>query len=154
MTNTTIKKNIFLYLILSIAFVITVQQFPFFKGNSLHLIHAIKNMEFNKLQYDWIANQTSHLPLFNYFNYFLIKYFSINVLYLIHFILLTTCPFFLFLICKDEFSDLKNNYLAIIWFSFFILIYHENSFFSGVAGQDIINEGYIKIKKENQIIAK
>ena len=99
-------------------------------------------MEFNKLQYDWIANQTSHLPLFNYFNYFLIKYFSINVLYLIHFILLTTCPFFLFLICKDEFADLKNNYLAIIWFSFFILIYHENSFFSGVAGQDIINEGY------------
>ena len=142
MINTTIKKNIFLYIILSIAFVITVQQFPFFKGNSLHLIHAIKNMEFNKLQYDWIANQTNHLPLFTYFNYFLIKYFSVNILYLIHFILLTTCPLFLFLICKDEFSDLKNNYLAIIWFSFFILVYHENSFFSGVAGQDIINEGY------------
>ena len=59
MINTTIKKNIFLYIILSITFVITVQQFPFFKGNSLHLIHAIKNMEFNKLQFDWIANQTN-----------------------------------------------------------------------------------------------
>ena len=43
-----IKKDIFVYIVLSILFAITVQQFPFFKGNSLHLIHAIKNFEFNK----------------------------------------------------------------------------------------------------------
>jgi len=136
------KKEIIFVLFLSILFAVTVQQFPFYKGNSLHLLHAIKNMEFNKLQYDWIANQTNHLPLFTYFNYFLIKYFSINILYLLHFILLTVCPFFLFLTCKNQFSNLKNNYLSIIWFSFFILIYHEHSFFGGVAGQDVINEGY------------
>ena len=45
-----IKKDIFLYIVLSILFAITVQQFPFFKGNSLHLIHAIKNFELASLE--------------------------------------------------------------------------------------------------------
>ena len=38
------EKEIILYLILSILFAITIQQFPFFKGNSLHLLHAIKSL--------------------------------------------------------------------------------------------------------------
>ena len=142
MINTSYKKNIILYLILSILFAITIQQFPLFKGNSLHLIHAIKNFEFNKLQNDWIANTTNHLPLFTMFNYFLIKLTSLKFLYLIHFCLLSLCSLFLFLICKTKFEDLNNPYLSIIWFSIFTIIYHENSFFGGVAGQDVINEGY------------
>ena len=95
-----IKKDIFVYIVLSILFAITVQQFPFFKGNSLHLIHAIKNFEFNKLQNDWIANTTNHLPLFTIFNHFLIKFFSLKILHLIHLCLLSLCSLFLFLICK------------------------------------------------------
>ena len=55
------EKEIILYLILSILFAITIQQFPFFKGNSLHLLHAIKEFGTNKLQDDWIANQNHHL---------------------------------------------------------------------------------------------
>ena len=43
------QKEIILYLALSILFAITIQQFPFFKGNSLHLLHAIKDFDVNKL---------------------------------------------------------------------------------------------------------
>ena len=52
------------------------------------------------------------------------------------------CAFFIFLICKNEFQNLNRTSLLFIWFSTFILIYHEHSFFGGLAGQDIINEGY------------
>ena len=82
------KKEIILYITLSFFFAITVQQFPLFKGNSLHLLHAIKDFEFNKLQNDWIANQTNHLPFFTMFNHYLIKFFSLKILYFVHFILL------------------------------------------------------------------
>ena len=137
-----IKKDIFVYIVLSILFAITVQQFPFFKGNSLHLIHAIKNFELNKLQNDWIANTTNHLPLFTIFNHFLIKFFSLKILHLIHLCLLSLCSLFLFLICKTQFKELKSPFLSLVWFSLFIIIYNENSLFGGVAGQDVINEGY------------
>ena len=136
------KKEIILYITLSLFFAITIQQFPFFKGNSLHLLHAIKGFEFNKLQNDWIANQTNHLPFFTFFNHFLIKFFSLKILNFVHLILLSSCSYFLFLICKIQFKNLKNVYLTIIWFALFLIIYHENSLFGGVAGQDIINEGY------------
>ncbi len=136
------EKEIILYLILSILFAITIQQFPFFKGNSLHLLHAIKDFDTNKLQDDWIANQTNHLPIFTYLNYFLLKFFPINILHIIHFCLLVSCSLFLFLICKNEFPNLNRFSISIIWFSTFIFIYHEGSLFSGLAGQDVINEGY------------
>ncbi len=136
------QNRIIFWLILSFLFAITVQQFPFYKGNSLHLLHAIKNFGFNKLQNDWIANTTNHLPLFTIFNHFLIKFFSLKILHLIHFCLLSLCSLFLFLICKTQFKELKNPFLSLVWFSLFIIIYHENSLFGGVAGQDVINEGY------------
>ena len=122
------KNEIFLYLLLSVLFAITIQQFPFFKGNSLHLLHAVKSFETNKLQNDWIATQTNHLPLFTFFNHTLIKFFSINILYLVHFVLLTLCALFLFLICKNQFQELNKPYVSLIWFSIFTFIYHENSF--------------------------
>ena len=136
------QREIILYLILSILFAITVQQLPFFKGNSLHLLHAIKDFDFNKLQNDWIANQTNHLPFFTYFNNILLQLFPINILHVVHFCLLVSCSFFLFLICKNEFPNLNKFSLSLIWFSVFVIIYHEHSFFGGFAGQDIINEGY------------
>jgi len=140
--NLYVNSTYFLLLILSILFASTIQQFPFYKGNSLHLIHAIKEFNYNKLEFDWIANQTNHLPLFTYFNQFLIKYFNVNILYFVHFILLSLCPFSIFLICSNIFPKLKKIHLAILWFTLFIIIFHEHSFFGGVAGQDVINEGY------------
>ena len=136
------EKEIILYLILSILFAITIQQFPFFKGNSLHLLHAIKDFDSNKLQEDWIANQTNHLPAFTYLNGIILQVFPVNILYAIHFSLLVICSLFIFLICKNEFQNLNKISLSLIWFSVFILIYNEHSFFGGLAGQDIINEGY------------
>ena len=111
------KNKIILYITLSFFFAITIQQFPLFKGNSLHLLHAIKDFEFNKLQNDWIANQTNHLPFFTMFNHYLIKFFSLKILYFVHFILLSLCSYFLFLICKTHFKKLSNVYLSIIWFA-------------------------------------
>ena len=132
----------FFYLFLSLLFVLTVQQFELYKGNAAHLIHSIKDLNSNKLQEDWIANQEHHLPLFTYFNFFLIKFFSKNVIYFIHSLLLGICPLFLFLISKHLFPRLSINNLSLIWFSLFIFIFHENSFFSGVAGQSVIDAGY------------
>ena len=130
------------YIFLSLLFVLTVQQFELYKGNAAHLIHSIKDLNSNKLQEDWIANQEHHLPLFTYFNFFLIKFFSKNAIYFIHSLLLGICPLFLFLISKHLFPRLSINNLSLIWFSFFIFIFHENSFFSGVAGQSVIDAGY------------
>jgi len=143
-----VKKNIYIKdqklvcLILSIIFVLTVQQFDLYKGGASYLIHSIKLFDDNKLQNDWIANQQDHLPLFTYFNYFLIKVFSKNIIYIIHSILLGICPFFLYLISKSLFPKINNINYCIIWFIFFIIIFHENSFFSGVAGQRVIDAGY------------
>jgi len=130
------------YLFLSLLFVLTIQIFDVYKGNAAHLIHSIKLFDENNLQNDWIANQKHHLPLFVYFNHFLIKIFSSKVIYFIHYLLLGTCSLFLFLISKSLFPKIEAKNLYILWFAFFIFFFHENSFFSGVAGQSVIDAGY------------
>ena len=137
-----LRTDRILFVFLSLLFVLTVQIFDFYKGNAAHLIHSIKFFDDNKLQNDWIANQENHLPLFAYSNYLLIKIFSNKVIYFIHSFLLGTCSLFLFLISKNLFPKLEIRNLYIIWFAFFIFLFHENSFFSGVAGQSVINAGY------------
>ena len=137
------KNEEIIYLILlSIVFTLTIQQFEMFKGNANHLIHSIKYFSDNKLQSDWIANQQHHLPLFVYFNNVLIKFFSKDGIFIVHFLLLTLTSFYLFLISQELFPKIKKNEFKIIWFAFFIIIFHENSFFSGVAGQSSIDAGY------------
>lgn len=69
------KHTNFSIFILSTIFVLTIQQFEIYTGNSNHLIHSIKNFDFNKLQFDWIANQSNHLPLFAFFNKIFIFFF-------------------------------------------------------------------------------
>ena len=96
------EKEIILYLILS-----KIQQFPFFKGNSLHLLHAIKDFDTNKLQDDWIANQTNHLPVFANLNNIFLQIFPVKILHVIHFSLLVICSLFIFLICRNEFQKIK-----------------------------------------------
>ena len=71
-TKIDFKQNNIIYICLCLLFVLTVQQFDLFKGNILYLIHAIKELDENNLQNDWIANQTDHLPLFTFLNYLLI----------------------------------------------------------------------------------
>ena len=124
----SINDQIFLIFVLSLIFGFTVQQFLLFKGNIAVLIHALEIFNDNKLQNDWTANQTDQLPLFTLFNIFLIKFFSTNVLYLIHLILLSLCSFFLFLICKFVYPKLNSSNQILIWFSIFIVIFHEKNF--------------------------
>ena len=135
-------KEILYLIFLSLIFALTVQSFELFKGNANYLIYAIKEFDDNKLQYDWIANQAHHLPLFTYFNNLLIKIFSKKVIYVVHYILLGMTSFFLFLISKNLYPEIKKKNLKVIWFSFFIFLFHEKSFFSGVAGQTSIDAGY------------
>ena len=136
-TNSTL-----VYIFLSFIFVLTIQIFDPFRGNAAHLIHSIKHFDTNKLENDWIANQAHHLPVFVQFNYFLIKLFSSKVIYFIHGILLALCALYLFLISKNLFPKLEIQNLTIVWFALFTIIFHENSFFSGVAGQSVIDIGY------------
>lgn len=136
------NKNFLIIFSLSLIFAFTVQQFLLFKGNVVVIIHAIEIFNDNKLQNDWIANQTDHIPAFTYFNYILIKLFSIKILYFVHFILLSLCAFSLFLISKSVYPKLGKSDFILVWFTLFILIFHENSFFSGVAGQSVIDAGY------------
>ena len=136
------NKNFLIIFSISLIFAFTVQQFLLFKGNVVVIIHAIEIFNDNKLQNDWIANKTDHIPAFTYFNYILIKLFSVKILYFVHFILLSLCAFFLFLISKSVYPKLGKSDFILVWFTLFILIFHENSFFSGVAGQSVIDAGY------------
>ena len=135
-------KELIYLLFLSLIFALTVQQFELFKGNANHLIHSIKEFDDNKLQNDWIANQNHHLPLFTYFNNLLIKIFSKDIIHIIHYLLLGTTSFYLYLISKKLFPKLDTKNLKVMWFAIFIFLFHENSFFSGVAGQSSIDAGY------------
>ena len=137
-----LKNSILVYIFLSLIFVLTIQIFDPFRGNAAHLIHSIKYFDTNKLENDWIANQAHHLPVFVKFNYFLIKFFSSKIIYFMHGVLLALCALYLFLISKNLFPKLETRNLTIIWFAFFIILFHENSFFSGVAGQSVIDIGY------------
>jgi len=136
------KNTTLIYIFLSLIFVLTIQIFDPFRGNAAHLIHSIKHFDTNKLENDWIANQAHHLPVFVKFNYFLIKFFSSKIIYFMHGVLLALCALYLFLISKNLFPKLESRNLTIIWFAFFIILFHENSFFSGVAGQSVIDIGY------------
>ena len=136
------NSKVIIFIFLSFIFALTVQQFDLYKGNAAHLIHSIKHFDYNKLQYDWIANQSHHLPLYANLHFYLIKIFSNKIIHLIHFILLLITPLFIFLICKNLFLKLNNRNYYLLWFTLFIFIYHENSFFSGVAGQSAIDAGY------------
>ena len=137
-----LNNSTLVYIFLSLIFVLTIQIFDPFRGNAAHLIHSIKHFDTNKLEYDWIANQAHHLPVFVKFNYFLIKFFSSKVIYFLHGILLLLCALYLFLISKNLFPKLENRNFTIIWFALFTILFHENSFFSGVAGQSVIDIGY------------
>ena len=137
-----LNNSTLVYICLSLIFVLTIQIFDPFRGNAAHLIHSIKYFDTNKLENDWIANQAHHLPVFVQFNYVLIKLLSSKVIYFIHGILLALCALYLFLISKNLFPKLETRNLAIIWFALFTILFHENSFFSGVAGQSVIDIGY------------
>ena len=78
------NKNFLIIFSLSLIFAFTVQQFLLFKGNVVVIIHAIEIFNDNKLQNDWIANQTDHIPAFTYFNYILIKIIFYKKFYILY----------------------------------------------------------------------
>ena len=71
------KKEFITLIILSSIFALTVQQNYLFQGNHAHLIHSLKNINLMDLNNDWISSITNHVPIFTFFNYIFIKFFSI-----------------------------------------------------------------------------
>ena len=135
------KKEFIILIILSSIFALTVQQNYLFQGNHAHLIHSLKNINLMDLNNDWISSITNHVPIFTFFNYIFIKFFSVNIIHIIHFLLLIITAISIFYICK---KILKNiNFSAYcFWFAFFIILFHEKTFFNGVAGQGVLNHVY------------
>ena len=129
------KLSIFLVLI----FLATITQQYLFKGNHVLLIYGFKNLiSFNNLNNDWVTNFTNHVPLYTYLTFILSKFFSIKSIYILYYLLLFICTFSLFKILDQNYKF--NQREVILWFLFFLIFFHENSYFVGVAGQSVINE--------------
>ncbi len=135
------KKEFIILIILSSIFALTVQQNNLFQGNHAHLIHSLKNINLIDLNNDWISSITNHVPVFTFFNYVFIKFFSINVIYILHFLLLIITAISIFYICKKILKNI-NISAYCFWFAFFIILFHEKTFFNGVAGQGVLNHVY------------
>ena len=128
-----------LSILLVILFLFTISLQSFFKENHVLLIYALKNFEaFRNLNNDFVTDFTNHVPIFTGITFFLSKYFSINSLYLLHYTLYFICIFSIFKIFDKIFNF--KNFEIIIWFALFLILFHENSYFSGVAGQSVINQ--------------
>lgn len=131
------KKN--LSLILTGLFLLTFSQQVLFKENHALLVYALKNLElFKNLNNDFVADFTNHVPIYTGLIFFLTKYFSIKSIYFLHYFLLFICTFSIFKILDKIFNF--ENLEVIFWFSLYFIVFHENSFFAGVAGQSVINQ--------------
>ena len=130
-----------LIIILSFLFALSVQKNFLFQGSDVLLINSIKSLNFEKLSSDWVSTYTDHIPVYTYFNYLLINLFSINIINLILISILVLCSYSLFYI-NNYFYNKLNSENIFLWFAFFLFIFHEKSFFSGVAGQSILSHVY------------
>lgn len=126
----------------SLLFIFSSGALPLFEGNHSHLLRSIAYFEGSKLSNDWLANQTDPIPVFTFINSFLIKTFSPKITYLFHailgLILINSC----FFICKNFLNKKNSITILAIWFFIFFIIFHEKTFFSGVAGQSVYNKTY------------
>tara|TARA_B100000161_G_scaffold223271_1_gene168799 strand:+ start:611 stop:2101 length:1491 start_codon:yes stop_codon:yes gene_type:complete len=135
------KKEFIILIIFSSIFALTVQQNYLFQGNHAHLIHSLKNINLVDLNNDWISSITNHVPIFTFFNYIFIKFFSINIIHILHFLLLITTAISIFYICKKFLNKIDFS-VYCFWFGFFIILFNEKTFFNGVAGQGVLNHVY------------
>jgi len=131
------KKNLSFFII--VLFLFTISQQDLFKENHVLLIYALKNFDaFKNLNNDFVTDFTNHIPIYTGLVFFLVKYFSIKSLYVLHYILLFICAFSIYKVFDKIFKF--TNLEVIIWLTLYCLIFHENSYFSGVAGQSVINQ--------------
>lgn len=128
-----------LALFLTILFLFTISLQSLFKENHVLLIYALKNFEaFKNLNNDFVTEFTNHVPIYTGITFFLSKYFSLKSLYLLHYTLFFICTFAIFKIFDKIFKF--KNFEIIIWFTLYFILFHENSYFTGVAGQSVINQ--------------
>ena len=136
------KFNNSILICFSLLFIISTGALPLFEGNHSHLLRSIAYFEGSKLSNDWLANQTDPVPVFTFINSFLIKIFSSNITYLLHAILGLILIISCFFICKNYLNKKNSITIFLVWFFIFFIIFHEKTFFSGVAGQSIYNKTY------------
>ncbi len=97
---------------------------------------------YGQLNNDWMANTADHTPLFSIINSLIFNLFSINGFIIFHLILASLCVFSIYKICNLYILKNKNFKNTILWFIICSFIYHEKTFFFGVAGQGILNSSY------------
>ena len=129
------KLGIFLTFI----FLFTITQQFFFKENHVLLIYGLKDLiYFNNLKSDWVTDYTNHIPIYTSLTFLLSKFFTVKSLYILYYILLFLCTYSLFAMFNKNYQFNKSQ--IILWFLLFIILFHEKSYFTGVAGQAVINQ--------------
>jgi len=135
-------ENKYNFLFLSLLFGLSIGQYPFFEENHVNLIRALLNSDYNKLSNDWLAQQTDHVPIFTFISTYLIKFFSLKSLNVLHILLSIVYALSIFLLCKKIIFENLSGKLTILWFLLLYIIFKEKSFVNGVAGQYLLNPAY------------
>ena len=87
---------------------------------------------------DWVTEFTNHIPVYTALTFILTKFFTLKSLYITHYVLLFLCTYSLFLIFNKSYQFNKSQ--IILWFLLYIILFHEKSYFVGVAGLSVINQ--------------
>lgn len=135
-------ENKYNYLFLSFLFALSIGQSPFFEENHVNLLRSLANSDFNKLTNDWLAQQTDHVPIFTFLSTYLIKFFSLKAINVLHILLSIVYALSIFLLCKKIIFKNLSVELTILWFLLLFIIFKEKSFVNGVAGQYLLNPVY------------
>lgn len=135
-------ENKYNFLFLSIFFALSIGQYPFFEENHVHLLRSLANNDIDKLSNDWLANQTDHVPLFTFVSTYLIKFFSLKAINILHIFLSIIYALSIYLISKKVIFKNLHGKLTIIWFLLLFIIFKEKSFVNGVAGQYLLNPAF------------
>ena len=130
------------YILLSFLFALSIGQVAFFEGNHVHLLRSLANNNYLLLNQDWLTSEIDHVPFFTFISTYIIKYFSLIGLNILHIVLSLVCSISILYICKINFSNYDFKKIIFFWFLLLLLIFEEKSFAYGVAGQFVLNPIY------------
>ena len=127
--------------IMSGLFAISYKQLPLFSSNqNTYLLNGIAAAVGEPLASDWLANQTSNIPVFSWFTEVSYKIYP-NIFYIYHFVLAYILIFSLYKISSYFHPKLKHQVPIVLFFtSITFLNYFDIHILAGIAGQYILGE--------------
>ena len=129
--------------IMSGLFAISHKQWPLFSSNqNTYLLEAIAAAVGEPFASDWLANQTSNIPVFSWFAKASYEIYP-NIFYIYHFVLAYVLIFSLYKISSYFQPKLKHQVPTVLFFtSITFLNYINIPILQGVAGQYILGNGF------------